>query len=242
MALGRQRSALRALRPSMSLTRRSIIQAAMDKADEALKDMKSIPEAPSMMEMRWSLQSSADDAASWRRDTPVSPFERESQETSLSRADASASGSHTLEQQAESGEPVGTGAGHANQAQQAGYGSVGPVAQKIFVNTASEAGLEQTDAGVMPGSNSGKGLLQLSEKTSEGKQAGHVTTARRCSPADSAYEQGISEPEAAQWHHAMPDLRSTALNNVPPGTTTSKMEQTLQELLQLDVGVVKAAV
>lgn len=43
------------MRRSLSLTRKSIIQAAMDKADQALKEMQSIPEAPSLVELRSSL-------------------------------------------------------------------------------------------------------------------------------------------------------------------------------------------
>lgn len=43
---------MRALRPSLSLTRKSIIQAAIDKADQALQEMASIPEGPAVIEQR----------------------------------------------------------------------------------------------------------------------------------------------------------------------------------------------
>ena len=45
---------MRALRPSLSLTRKSIIQAAIDKADQALQEMASIPEGPAVIEQRTS--------------------------------------------------------------------------------------------------------------------------------------------------------------------------------------------
>ncbi|BDA46742.1 probable OVARIAN TUMOR DOMAIN-containing deubiquitinating enzyme 10 at N-terminal half [Coccomyxa sp. Obi] len=50
----RRKDSLRALRPSLSLTRKSIIQAAIDKADQALKEMASIPEGPAVIEQRGS--------------------------------------------------------------------------------------------------------------------------------------------------------------------------------------------
>ncbi|EIE19699.1 hypothetical protein COCSUDRAFT_44530 [Coccomyxa subellipsoidea C-169] len=47
-----RKDSLRALRPSLSLTRKSIIQAAIDKADQALQEMASIPEGPTIVEQR----------------------------------------------------------------------------------------------------------------------------------------------------------------------------------------------
>ncbi|KAK9919022.1 hypothetical protein WJX75_008738 [Coccomyxa subellipsoidea] len=50
----RRKDSLHALRPSLSLTRKSIIQAAIDKADQALQEMASIPEGRTVLEQRTS--------------------------------------------------------------------------------------------------------------------------------------------------------------------------------------------